>query len=134
MIDILERIAAPPTDGTVGTSHAHDAESAAAEIAPVSKPVSVSIIIPAYNAAATLADTLESLLAQAFREWEAIVVDDGSADDTAAVVAGFAQRDARIRSVSGPHQGVSAARNAAITIGSMPCVSCLFAALASIRA
>ena len=76
--------------------------------------MNVSVVIPAYNAAATLADTLESLLAQTFREWEAIVVDDGSTDDTAPVVAGFAQRDVRIRSVSGPHQGVSAARNTGI--------------------
>jgi len=79
--------------------------------------MNVSVIIPAYNAEATLAQTLESLLAQTFSEWEAIVVDDGSTDGTAAVVAGFARRDARIRSVSGPHQGVSAARSAGIASG-----------------
>jgi glycosyltransferase involved in cell wall biosynthesis len=44
--------------------------------------IDISVIIPAYNAAATLAATLDSLCAQTFNEWEAIVVDDGSSDET----------------------------------------------------
>ncbi|TMA52472.1 MAG: glycosyltransferase, partial [Deltaproteobacteria bacterium] len=40
--------------------------------------VQVSVVIPAHNAAATLAETLESLHAQTFQGWEAIIVDDGS--------------------------------------------------------
>lgn len=74
--------------------------------------MSVSVIIPAHNAAATLAETLESLLAQTFRDWEAVIVDDGSTDGTAALAASFAARDPRIRVLSQPQRGVSAARNA----------------------
>jgi len=78
--------------------------------------VNVSIIIPAHNAAETIAETLESLLVQAFSGWEAIVVDDGSSDGTAAIAASFAERDARIRVISQPQGGVSAARNAGIAL------------------
>jgi glycosyltransferase involved in cell wall biosynthesis len=76
----------------------------------------VSIIIPAYDAAATIARPLQSLLDQTFPDWEAIVVDDGSRDETAAIVARFAGRDPRFRLVCRPHEGVSAARNAGIRL------------------
>jgi len=76
--------------------------------------VNVSIVIPAHNAAATITETLESVRAQTSQDWEAIVVDDGSSDRTAAVAASLAARDDRIRVVSRPHQGVSAARNTGI--------------------
>jgi hypothetical protein len=76
--------------------------------------VNVSVIVPAYNAAGTIADTLESLLAQTYANWEAIVVDDGSSDRTAEIANRFAQRDARIRVISQPNGGESAARNAGI--------------------
>ncbi|HET9529032.1 MAG TPA: glycosyltransferase [Blastocatellia bacterium] len=74
----------------------------------------VSIIIPAYNAAQTISDTLESVLAQTFANWEAVVVDDGSGDRTADIVRGFIERDARIRMISQPNGGESAARNSGI--------------------
>jgi len=67
--------------------------------------VNVSVIIPAYNAAATIADTLESLRTQTYTGWEAIVVDDGSSDGTVAVAARIAAQDVRIRIVSQPYQG-----------------------------
>jgi glycosyltransferase involved in cell wall biosynthesis len=60
----------------------------------------VSVIIPAHNAARTIAETLASLQAQTWPDWEAIVVDDGSRDETAAIAAGFAEHDARIRAVT----------------------------------
>ena len=59
--------------------------------------MNVSVVIPAYNAAETIADTLSSLCAQLFVNWEAIVVDDGSIDATAAVVESFVERDSRFR-------------------------------------
>lgn len=74
----------------------------------------VSVIVPAFNAAATIAETLESLLAQTFRGWEAIVVDDGSTDATDGVVRTFTARDGRIRSVRRDNGGESAARNTGI--------------------
>ncbi len=76
--------------------------------------INVSVIIPAYNALATLAETVESLLAQSFPHWEALIVDDGSDDDTVAVAESFAGRDTRIRVIRQAHQGVSAARNTGI--------------------
>jgi len=76
--------------------------------------MNVSVIIPAHNAAGTLAETLESLLKQTFRNWEAIVVDNGSNDETVTVAATFAEKDHRIRVVSEPQRGVSIARNTGI--------------------
>ncbi|MBA4159522.1 MAG: glycosyltransferase [Gemmatimonadetes bacterium] len=78
----------------------------------------VSIIIPARDAADTLSDTLESLLEQTFTSWEAIVVDDGSSDGTAALAEAFATRDSRIRAVSQPATSVGAARNRGIAMTS----------------
>jgi glycosyltransferase involved in cell wall biosynthesis len=78
--------------------------------------VNVSIIIPAYNAAQTISDTLESVLAQTCPNWEAIVVNDGSSDATAEIAKGFAKRDVRIRVISQPNGGESAARNAGIAL------------------
>lgn len=77
--------------------------------------IKVSIIIPARDAAATLGAALESLRAQTFAGWEAIVVDDGSVDGTAALAceAAARARDPRIRLApsAGSGRGVSAARN-----------------------
>jgi SAM-dependent methyltransferase len=74
----------------------------------------VSVVIPAYNASDTIADTLQSLLEQTFVRWEAIVVNDGSTDNTVEVVRGFVARDKRIRIVSQENQGLSGARNTGV--------------------
>jgi peptidoglycan/xylan/chitin deacetylase (PgdA/CDA1 family)/2-polyprenyl-3-methyl-5-hydroxy-6-metoxy-1,4-benzoquinol methylase len=71
----------------------------------------VSIIIPAYNAAPTITETLLSLQAQTYHDWEAIVIDDGSGDDTFAIANQFAIQDSRIQVITQLNQGVSAARN-----------------------
>ena len=69
----------------------------------------VSVIIPTYNRADTVIKTIESVLCQSFGDFELIVVDDGSTDDTASVVVGL--NDARIRYVYQENSGVSSARN-----------------------
>ena len=74
-------------------------------------------MIPAHNAAATLEQTLDSVRAQTHRALKIIVVDDGSADATARIVACHAQADARMRLLRQPNAGVAAARNAAIAAG-----------------
>jgi glycosyltransferase involved in cell wall biosynthesis len=71
----------------------------------------VSIVVPMYNSAEYLASTIESVRAQTFSEWEMILVDDGSVDDTVKVCEEEARRDARIRVVRAGHQGVVGARN-----------------------
>ncbi|MDX2132024.1 MAG: glycosyltransferase [Planctomycetota bacterium] len=78
----------------------------------------VSSIIPAFNAEATLARALDSLLAQSVPAWEAIVVDDGSTDGTGALARAYAARDRRIRVVSQPNAGPSIARNQGIGLAS----------------
>jgi succinoglycan biosynthesis protein ExoO len=75
----------------------------------------VSVIIPARNAAAFIGGAIRSALAQSLSDLEVVVVDDGSADETAAIVQGFGAEDSRVRLIR--HQtprGVSAARNTAI--------------------
>lgn len=71
----------------------------------------VSVVVPAYNAQAYLGRTLESVSRQSYRNIEIVVVDDGSTDGTAGVIADAARRDDRIRSYPGPHRGTAAARN-----------------------
>lgn len=73
-----------------------------------------SIVIPAYSAATTLSETLDAVLAQRFADWECIVVDDGSKDDTAAVAQAYAAGDARVRVVSQANQGTGGAYNAGV--------------------
>jgi glycosyltransferase involved in cell wall biosynthesis len=74
----------------------------------------VSVIVPAYNAAATIGIALDTALAQTWPDVEVIVVDDGSTDETTSVVAERAARDDRIRLLRRPNGGVSAARNTAL--------------------
>lgn len=70
----------------------------------------VSVIMPVWNAAATLRRAVESIVGQEFRDWELIAVDDGSEDESAAVLGRLAEQDRRIRVHSLPgHRGVVAA-------------------------
>ncbi|MCA9175041.1 MAG: glycosyltransferase [Planctomycetales bacterium] len=72
----------------------------------------VSVVIPLYNAERFIAETLRSVVDQTFEDWEAIVVDDGSTDDSARVARGVGDR--RIRVVQQANAGVSSARNRGI--------------------
>lgn len=74
----------------------------------------VSVIIPAYNAEPYVAECLRSVIAQTLNSWEAIVVDDGSTDNTAAIVREFAARDSRIKYVFQENGKQGKARNTAI--------------------
>ena len=74
----------------------------------------VSVIIPAYNAAAAIAETIASAQEQTYQDLEILVVDDGSTDDTAAIVEEIAARDTRVRLLRQSNQGVASARNFAI--------------------
>lgn len=77
----------------------------------------VSVIIPAHNAANTIATTLKSLQCQTWRTLELLVIDDGSTDNTAAVAGALAASDARVRVVKlGRNEGAYAARNVGLRL------------------
>lgn len=73
-----------------------------------------TIVVPTFNQAQYLGHALESLLAQTDTSWEAIVVNDGSTDDTASVIDAYAARDSRIRTVHKENGGVASALNAGL--------------------
>jgi hypothetical protein len=73
---------------------------------------SVSVIMPTFNRASLIGDAIRSVLDQTYSEWELIVCDDGSTDDTKAVVDGFS--DSRIRYIVVPRGGAAKARNAGL--------------------
>lgn len=79
-----------------------------------------SVIVPAYNAGRYLAETIGSVFRQTVPDWELVVVDDGSEDDTAAVARRFS--DPRFRFISQANAGVSAARNRGMRDASAPLV------------
>lgn len=83
---------------------------------PAMQPPHVSVVIPAYNAQRYLADSLDSVLAQTFREFECIVVDDGSTDRTPQMIDDLARRDLRFRRLTIPHGGIVKALNAGIEV------------------
>ena len=70
----------------------------------------VSIIMPVYNAEATVGRMVESILNQTFTDWELIAVDDGSTDRSGAILDGYAARDERVRVLHKSNGGVAAAR------------------------
>ena len=70
-----------------------------------------SVIIPVYNTEAYLGKCLDSILSQDFADWEAICVNDGSTDGSAAILTDYAARNSRLRVVHQPNRGLSVARN-----------------------
>ena len=81
----------------------------------------VSVVVPTFNRAHLLTESLDSLLAQEGVSLEVVVVDDGSTDDTAALVRGWS--DPRLRYVPRPHAGIAAARNVGIAAATAPYVA-----------
>src|SRR5690242_10576761 len=73
---------------------------------------SVSVVIPLYNKEATIGRTIQSILQQSFRDYEIVLVDDGSTDNSKAASTGVG--DPRIVLYSQPNSGPGAARNAGV--------------------
>lgn len=77
------------------------------------KPM-VSIIIPAYNAGRFISETIESVFHQSFTDWELIIINDGSKDNTDVLLAKYAAADKRISIITKENSGVSDTRNKGI--------------------
>ncbi|HEX9077055.1 MAG TPA: glycosyltransferase family A protein, partial [Anaerolineae bacterium] len=71
----------------------------------------VSVVIPSYNHARYLRDAIRSVIAQTYRDFEIIIVDDGSSDDTPQVVAGFGNA---VRYIRQENRGLAGARNTGV--------------------
>lgn len=74
----------------------------------------VSIIVPCYKQACYLPETLDSVLAQTYTDWECIVVNDGSPDNTGEVARRYLAKDSRFKYIEQSNKGPAAARNAGI--------------------
>ncbi len=83
----------------------------------------VAVIIPAYNQSQYLSQAIQSVLDQTFIDWEAVIVDDGSRDDTRNVALNFT--DSRLRYIYQENRGLSAARNTGIRSSAAPYLSFL---------
>src|SRR6478735_2093964 len=79
--------------------------------------------MPAYDAAHTLSSALRSVQRQSERDWECIVVDDGSSDRTRQIALSFAHEDARVRVIPREHGGIVAALQAGLAECRAPLVA-----------
>lgn len=77
------------------------------------KPL-VSIVIPCYNQGCFLGETIDSVLTQTYDNWECIIVNDGSSDNTEEVAETYGKKDSRIKYIHQTNKGLSAARNTGV--------------------
>ncbi len=78
----------------------------------------ISVVVPVYNVRDYLRKNIESILAQTFTDYELILVNDGSKDDSLSILREYEQKDARITVIDKPNGGLSDARNAGMAIAS----------------
>lgn len=83
----------------------------------------VSVVLPVYNAEASVASAIESIRNQSLHNWELIVIDDGSVDSSHAILSRFAAADSRIRLISEPHRGIVAALQRGIEQAHAPLIA-----------
>ena len=83
----------------------------------------VSIVIPVYNAAATLGSCLGSVMEQDFRDFEVVLIDDGSTDDSAAIIRESQKSDSRIKLYRTSHRGIVPALNYGIRMAEAPLIA-----------
>jgi len=74
----------------------------------------ISVILPSYNQAEYLKEALDSIIAQTYTNWEAIVINDGSKDNTEEIMHEYAKKDKRIKAFSKPNGGITSALNAGL--------------------
>ena len=78
--------------------------------------IKISIIIPIFNASQYLRECIESVLSQSFRDFELILINDGSTDDSLTICKNYEKLDARITVISEANGGVSKARNRGLNV------------------
>lgn len=83
----------------------------------------LSVLLPCYNAAATLEECLQSLAAQTFGDFEIVAVDDGSSDDTLAILQAWSRREPRLRWIAQPHGGIVSALRCGLAACQAPLVA-----------
>lgn len=74
---------------------------------PQAPPPNISVVVPCYNAAPWLEQLFASIMKQDIEDWELVLVDDGSKDNTAEIIADLTKRDCRVRGLYGPNRGVA---------------------------
>jgi glycosyltransferase involved in cell wall biosynthesis len=79
----------------------------------MNKPL-ISVVTPAYNVESCISETIISVLAQTFTDFEYLIIDDGSTDNTVAIANSFACQDTRIRVISQTNRGCAGARNTGV--------------------
>jgi glycosyltransferase involved in cell wall biosynthesis len=80
----------------------------------MNKPL-ISVVTPAYNVESCISETIISVLAQSFTDFEYLIIDDGSTDNTVAIANSFAANDTRIRIISQANRGCAGARNTGVS-------------------
>lgn len=85
----------------------------------------LTVLLPAFNTAAYLAEAVRSVLAQTFRDFELLIIDDGSSDDTPAVARDLERADGRIRVLTQPNAGIAHAMNRGIDLARGEWVACM---------
>lgn len=78
----------------------------------------ISIIMPCYNTAESLAEAINNIIRQSYNDWELICIDDGSTDDSVQVLKEYSSKDRRIKMISQENKGAGGARNVGLSIAS----------------
>ncbi len=81
----------------------------------------ITVLMPAYNAAKYIAPAIDSVLKQSFSNFELLIINDGSADDTEKIIHSFS--DERIKLINQPHQGIAAALNLGLLNAAAPLIA-----------
>ncbi|MBR4276280.1 MAG: glycosyltransferase [Prevotella sp.] len=82
----------------------------------MSDRIRISIVIPCFNGAKWLSETVQSIFSQTFKQWECIIVNDGSIDNSFSLIKKYSEADNRIKYIDKKNEGIAIARNEAISM------------------